>query len=178
MSLVNRVTYLLAIASFFLIYYGCSSTSSTTRYGSAGDDSEKEPNNSSERFSSNKDELEDSGDLPTDDQVDISAVMKVYEESEADSKSTASQGETNREKMLMEIIRFLNTPYQYGGNSKQGIDCSAFTQNVFEKSFSLELPRSAREQYTIGQEINDRNNLKFGYVVGDQQIHPFNNIAP
>lgn len=165
MSLVNRVTYLLAIASFFLIYYGCSSTSSTTRYGSAGDDSEKEPNNSSERFSSNKDELEDSGDLPTDDQVDISAVMKVYEESEADSKSTASQGETNREKMLMEIIRFLNTPYQYGGNSKQGIDCSAFTQTVFKNTLSYDLNRSARDQYKQGRSIKNIEDLQFGDLI-------------
>jgi cell wall-associated NlpC family hydrolase len=137
-SVIYRATYLLTVAVFLFIYYGCASTSSTGRYGNQADDSEEETNNSPRRFSS--------GDLPDDDQVDISAVMEVYEKRETNSDIT-SQEETNKEKLLMEIIGFLNTPYQYGGNSKQGIDCSAFTQTVFKNSLSYNLNRSAREQY-------------------------------
>ena len=156
MSVINRVTHLLTIASFLLIYYGCGSTSSTSRYGNQSDDSEKETNNSSGRFSS--------GDLPDDDQVDISAVIEVYEKKETDNK-ISDRGETSKEKMLMEIIRFLNTPYQYGGNSKQGIDCSAFTQTVFKNTLSYDLYRSAREQYRQGKKIRSMEDLEFGDLI-------------
>ena len=162
MSVINRITYLLTIFSFLLIFYGCGPSSSTTRYGNTVDKSYKDTTYG--RFSSNKDELEDSGDLPNDDQVDISAVMEVYKKRETGNKST-DQGETYKEKMLMEIIRFLNTPYQYGGNSKQGIDCSAFTQRVFKNTVSYDLYRSAREQYKQGRSIRNIEDLQFGDLI-------------
>jgi len=34
----------------------------------------------------------------------------------------------------MEIIKYIDTPYKYGGNTQDGIDCSAFTQSVFDKT--------------------------------------------
>ena len=77
MRVIYRATYLIALAAFLLIYYGCGSTSSTSRYGgSQADDTEEETDISSRRFSS--------GDLPDDDQVDISTVMEVYEKRETD----------------------------------------------------------------------------------------------
>jgi cell wall-associated NlpC family hydrolase len=148
--------YLPIVASFLFIYFGCSSTSSTSRYGTTADDTEEETDISSRRFSS--------GDLPDDDQVDISAVMEVYEKRETNYNKTDQQ-ETSKEKMLMEIIRFLNTPYQYGGNSKQGIDCSAFTQTVFKNSLSYNLNRSARGQYKQGKNVSNMENLQFGDLI-------------
>jgi cell wall-associated NlpC family hydrolase len=71
---------------------------------------------------------------------------------------------TNYEKMLMTIINFLGTPYKFGGNSRKGIDCSAFTQLIFQESFNLELPRSTLEQVKIGSPVK-RDELKFGDLV-------------
>ena len=156
MSIIYRATYLLTVAAFLFIYYGCGSTSSTGRYGNQADDSEEETNNSPRRFSS--------GDLPDDDQVDISAVMEVYEKQETD-KEFSVRAETKKEKMLMEIIRFLNTPYQYGGNSKQGIDCSAFTQTVFKNTLSYNLNRSAKDKYKQGKSIRNIEDLVFGDLI-------------
>ena len=157
MRVVYRVTYLLTLASFLFFYFGCGSTSSTSRYGgSQAEDTEEETDISSRRFSS--------GDLPDDDQVDISALMEVYEKRDTDNKAT-DQPETNKEKMLMEIIRFLNTPYQYGGSSKQGIDCSAFTQKVFKNSLSYNLNRSARGQYKQGKGVQNIEDLQFGDLI-------------
>jgi len=155
-SVIYRASYLLTVTAFLFIYYGCGSTSSTGRYGNHADDSEEEINNSPRRFSS--------GDLPDDDQVDISAVMEVYEKQETD-KEFSNRGETKKEKMLMEIISFLNTPYQYGGNSKQGIDCSAFTQTVFKNTLSYNLNRSARDQYKQGKSIRNVEDLEFGDLI-------------
>jgi len=47
---------------------------------------------------------------------------------------------------------FLGTHYRFGGNSSRGIDCSAFVQQVFRK-MEVSLPRTAREQFEIGNEV-------------------------
>ena len=65
----------------------------------------------------------------------------------------------------MEVIKYLDTPYKFGGNSESGIDCSAFTKTVFSNTFSMELPRTAKEQYQVGDEIDSKNDLKFGDLV-------------
>lgn len=69
-----------------------------------------------------------------------------------------------REKILLEVIKYLDAPYKYGGNSNSGIDCSGFTRQIFLNTFSIELPRSAREQFLIGEEVG-REELEFGDLV-------------
>lgn len=71
---------------------------------------------------------------------------------------------TPREKILFEVIKYLDTPYKYGGNTQKGIDCSAFTLQVYQNSIAVDLPRSAKEQFDIGEEIN-KDDLKFGDLV-------------
>ncbi len=66
--------------------------------------------------------------------------------------------------MLFEVIKFLETPYKYGGNTQKGMDCSAFTLQVFQNSLSVDIPRSAREQYSTGENISN-DELKFGDLV-------------
>lgn len=72
---------------------------------------------------------------------------------------------TPREKVLFEVIKFIDTPYKYGGSTNNGIDCSAFTKEIFETSLSVELPRTAREQYKTGEKINSKDELQFGDLV-------------
>lgn len=54
--------------------------------------------------------------------------------------------------------------YKFGGESKDGIDCSAFIQKVFEKNFNMTLPRTTKEQAEIGKEIN-KNELATGDLI-------------
>ncbi len=166
MNALYRVTYLILSASFIFLYYGCSSSSGTSRYGNNSDDSET--NNTSVRFSSEDDKnesiyvSEDSGDLPDDDAVDIGVMLDKYN---LDPDENNFETGTPKVKMLMEIIKYLNVPYQYGGNSKSGIDCSAFTQNIYKNTLSVNLLRSAREQYKQGEVISDVDELRFGDLV-------------
>ena len=44
---------------------------------------------------------------------------------------------------------FIGTPYQYGGNSKNGIDCSSLIQQSYA-IIGIEMPRTAQEQAKIG----------------------------
>ncbi|MCX7797991.1 MAG: C40 family peptidase [Melioribacter sp.] len=69
-----------------------------------------------------------------------------------------------REKILLEVIKYLDAPYKYGGNSNEGIDCSGFIRQIFLNSFSIELPRSAREQFMIGEKV-EKDELEFGDLV-------------
>jgi LysM repeat protein len=60
-------------------------------------------------------------------------------------------------------FNFLSTPYRFGGNSRKGIDCSAFVQQVF-REVDVDLPRSAREQFRVGAEV-DRDELEPGDLI-------------
>jgi len=161
-----KITYLTAVTLASLLYIGCSSSSSSTRYGDHSGESNQ--TGQSGRFSSDDSVLtyimDDSGDLPEDDEVNLSEVMKNFNYGK-ESGITSSGKETPKEKVLMEIIKYLNTPYKYGGNTKKGIDCSAFTQQVYKNTLSLNLNRSASDQYRQGKEITRIEDLQFGDLV-------------
>ena len=47
-------------------------------------------------------------------------------------------------------MRFIGTPYVFGGTSPSGFDCSGFTQHVFAM-LGIALPRTADAQYYAGR---------------------------
>jgi cell wall-associated NlpC family hydrolase len=167
------IIILLTICGIF-IYSGCSS-SGAARYGS--EENTDEEKSSSVRFTSKDDNqvpsdtssfdynFEDDFDETDPDEipVDFSSVKERLNLINGSEIST--ERDAQKDRLLEEIIKYLNTPYKFGGNSTKGIDCSAFTQTVFDNAFSISLLRSAREQYTQGIEINSREDLKFGDLV-------------
>ncbi|CAG36409.1 C40 family peptidase [Desulfotalea psychrophila] len=56
------------------------------------------------------------------------------------------------------------TPYRYGGQTRRGIDCSAFTQQVYQQLFAICLPRTTRGQIRTGRYI-PRNKLHPGDLI-------------
>lgn len=70
----------------------------------------------------------------------------------------------NRDALLLDAVSFLGVPYKYGGNSKEGVDCSGLTCNVYESAVRKKLPRSAKEQYQTGTSV-DKKELQFGDLV-------------
>jgi lipoprotein Spr len=54
--------------------------------------------------------------------------------------------------------------YRLGGNSKRGIDCSAFTQRVYKEKFDVKIPRTTRTQVKVGKEIK-KSELELGDLV-------------
>jgi len=69
-----------------------------------------------------------------------------------------------REELVKTARRFLGVPYQWGGTSiREGFDCSGLTMAVYQLN-GLDLPRSSREQWKAGQEIN-RSELRKGDLV-------------
>jgi peptidoglycan endopeptidase LytE len=47
---------------------------------------------------------------------------------------------------------FLGARYRFGGSSRNALDCSSFTQQVFRDQ-KISLPRTAREQFHVGNEV-------------------------
>lgn len=66
--------------------------------------------------------------------------------------------------LIEEIDDWYGTPYRYGGSSKNGIDCSAFSRTLSNDVFNVSLPRTAEEQYDYCDHIK-KNQLKQGDLV-------------
>jgi peptidoglycan DL-endopeptidase CwlO len=69
-----------------------------------------------------------------------------------------------RSDVMAEIINWIGTRYEFGGQDRAGIDCSSFTQQVFEKAFGLDLPRTAYMQSQLGDPVK-KEELQFGDLV-------------
>lgn len=54
-------------------------------------------------------------------------------------------------KLYQFIIAWYGTPYQYGGQTSDGIDCSAFTNVLYKEIYKKQLPRSSKD---IAEETN------------------------
>ena len=66
--------------------------------------------------------------------------------------------------LLVRVVKTcLGVPYKLGGSTLKGIDCSAFVKKIYEV-FNIELPRTTREQFTIGKKVQ-KNQLEEGDLV-------------
>lgn len=67
--------------------------------------------------------------------------------------------------LLDNAMSFIGVPYRFGGSSPAtGFDCSGFVKYVFNKTFSLTLPRTAREMARTGMSVA-RGELQPGDLV-------------
>jgi len=60
----------------------------------------------------------------------------------------------NNPELYKKIDEWYGTRYQYGGSTKQGIDCSAFMQVLFSSLYGFILPRTAKDQYKLSTKIS------------------------
>ena len=70
----------------------------------------------------------------------------------------------DQSRMMREISKRMGVPYEYGGESDQGIDCSGYTMIVYQKSIGKQLPRTSSEQAKMGKSVQPAD-LKFGDLV-------------
>jgi len=69
------------------------------------------------------------------------------------------------------IDEWYGVRYRLGGHDKNGIDCSAFAQKLYEQVFGTSLLRSSVEQFKSCDKIIDHNNLKEGDLVFFQHTY-------
>ncbi len=63
------------------------------------------------------------------------------------------------------IDEWYGVDYRMGGNDKDGIDCSAFVQRLYQEVFGLSLVRTAIDQFNYVTIIQDFDKLKEGDLV-------------
>lgn len=63
------------------------------------------------------------------------------------------------------IDEWYGTRYRLGGNSKAGIDCSAFVQRLYERVFNMSIFRTAAEQFSLCNAIWNKEDLQEGDLV-------------
>jgi cell wall-associated NlpC family hydrolase len=76
----------------------------------------------------------------------------------------ASQTEATLSRLYQQHADWRGTPYRLGGQSRHGIDCSAFVQKTYQDLFGLRLPRTTSQQFRAGQTIN-KSDLQPGDLV-------------
>lgn len=68
------------------------------------------------------------------------------------------------EKVETFIKEWWQVPYRYGGTTKRGIDCSAFTQRFYRDIFGKKIPRTARSQFHAMNKV-EKDSLQTGDLV-------------
>ena len=62
------------------------------------------------------------------------------------------------------IDEWMDTRYRFGGHSKNGIDCSGFSNELMKTVYHIDLPGNARNQYHSCIKV-DKQNLSMGNLV-------------
>ena len=72
--------------------------------------------------------------------------------------------ELTNEKLFEFMDEWYGIPYRYGGTTKKGIDCSAFSSMLFAMVYGITIPRNSREQFAACERIG-KNELSEGDLV-------------
>jgi cell wall-associated NlpC family hydrolase len=156
-----------------MLFSGCSASSSSHRYKEHKDEKEKYISRYADLKGSDIDSSASVTDADNPDSTKefddppppgTNSLKKLKIGENLGKLNNADESITPREKMLLEVIKYLDTPYKYGGNSGKGIDCSAFTMQIYKNSLDIQLPRSTKEQYRLGDSVS-KDELKFGDLV-------------
>ncbi|MFY9779884.1 MAG: C40 family peptidase [Candidatus Baltobacteraceae bacterium] len=120
-------------------------------------------------------DTEVSSNMPTAD-----ADLQMWSDDAASLKSAAdpvhrfARGVINRTSTIAmsltrSAMRFIGTPYVFGGTSPSGFDCSGYVQYVFAM-FGIHLPRTADVQYYAGHHTD--GGIQVGDLVFFQTYEP------
>ncbi len=67
---------------------------------------------------------------------------------------------SNDREMLLDIaIKWKGVPYKYGGNSKDGTDCSGMVLQVYLEALGLKLPRNSAKQAEFCKKLSAKDVL-------------------
>jgi len=71
---------------------------------------------------------------------------------------------TSNMKLFHFVYDWIGTPYRFGGDSRRGIDCSAFTKELYSNVFNMDIQRNSRDIFSMVSPVK-RDELKEGDLV-------------
>ena len=92
--------------------------------------------------------------------VDMNFAINVNNGALSGNSQTNPQGDNE---IINTAKSFLGTPYQWGGTTPSGFDCSGFVQYVLAQN-GKSIPRTSQEQFASGQAV-DKSQLQAGDLV-------------
>lgn len=105
----------------------------------------------------------DSAMLPTDQSVGLLmpallaiAVLSGCASSRPPSPTAsvrAPDAPATEERLRTSVDQWRGTPYDFGGSSKEGIDCSAFVQILYRDVLGVPVPRTTEKQAHAGRPV-------------------------
>lgn len=113
-------------------------------------------------------------ELESESQADDSSIENAFNQAVEQLKSDfpGFEEESKAGTWLEEAKSWLGTPYRFGGDDRDGIDCSAFIQKVFEVE-GEKLPRTTQEQINVGSEVG----LDEQFTPGDRLFFAFGRLG-
>jgi len=93
----------------------------------------------------------------------LAELTDINSERPVDLAKSLEENSAGVNKIKKSAYSFLGARYRFGGNSRNALDCSSFTQQVFREQ-KVSLPRTAREQFYVGNEVM-RGDLQKGDLV-------------
>ena len=107
--------------------------------------------------------LEEKPEVVNVDQKYIVMARNIEEELKKVPESPEFAEKSTPDKLVTFAKKLLNIPYKFGGNTILGIDCSSYVKKVYGL-MGVNLPRTAREQFKEGEEI-EKEELSVGDLV-------------
>jgi len=71
---------------------------------------------------------------------------------------------TSNVKLFQVVYDWIGTPYRFARSSKQGIDCSGFAKEVYDKVFNMDIKRNSRDIFSMVTPVS-KTDLKEGDLV-------------
>jgi len=71
---------------------------------------------------------------------------------------------TSNMKLFHFVYDWIGTPYRFGGSSRRGIDCSAFTKELYSQVFNMDIERSSRDIFSMVSPVR-KDDLQEGDLV-------------
>ncbi|MBR9861393.1 hypothetical protein GYB22_11730 [bacterium] len=99
-------------------------------------------------------------------QVDIPSILEELGLSPHENVDTA---------LILFVYEWVGTKYCYGGQSKNGVDCSGFANVLYEQVFGIELVRVSTDIYHKSKKVKKKNleqgNLVFFKTNGRSRVN-------
>lgn len=153
-----RITLILGLVGFALLWTGCGASS--PRFGKAPPGRTEERRSSDRpRFASKEAEEERREDDRPLDRNEIESVTSGKRTFKTERNEAIAP--LDRSRLMREISRYMGVPYRNGGSDQSGMDCSGYTMIVYRNAIGRDLPRTSAAQAAVGTPVR-LEDLKFG----------------